>query len=100
LKALYLVLLLFVGLAISSKDGRDRWIYGAFAVATLLALIHYRQIPGLTHLRLPFWVPAANSRESTRENLNGLTIPCARNATPQSLRRVGTTGLSRPRDTR
>jgi hypothetical protein len=52
LKALYLVLLFFVGLAMSSKDGRDRWIYGALAVATLVALIHYRQIPGLSYWRL------------------------------------------------
>lgn len=54
LKALYIVLLIFIGLAFTSKDGRDRWIYGAFAVATLATLIHYRQIPGLNYWHWPF----------------------------------------------
>jgi hypothetical protein len=54
LRALFLALLVFVGLALNARDGRDRWIYFAFAAATLAALIHYRQIPGLSQLRLPF----------------------------------------------
>lgn len=49
LKLLYLVLIFFVGLALNSKDGRDRWIYFAFAAATVVALVHYRQIPWLYH---------------------------------------------------
>jgi hypothetical protein len=52
LKALYIVLLIFIGLTFTSKDGRDRWIYGAFAIATILVLMHYRQIPGLSHWHL------------------------------------------------
>ncbi len=42
---LSIALLFFVGLAVNSKSGWDRLIYGALAVATLAALIHYRQIP-------------------------------------------------------
>ncbi|EDY19243.1 hypothetical protein CfE428DRAFT_3420 [Chthoniobacter flavus Ellin428] len=54
LKALYLVLFFFVCLAFTSKDGRDRWIYGAFAVATLATIIHYRLIPSLYYWHSPF----------------------------------------------
>jgi hypothetical protein len=50
LKALYILLFIFISLTFTSKDGRDRWIYGVFAIATLAVLIHYRQIPGL-----PYW---------------------------------------------
>jgi hypothetical protein len=51
LKVLYIALLFFVGLALNTKDGRDRLIYGAFAVATLVAIIHYRQHPWLFPFR-------------------------------------------------
>jgi hypothetical protein len=50
-RVLFLVLLLFVGLTVTSKSGWDQWIYGALAVATLAALIHYRQIPTFFHWR-------------------------------------------------
>ena len=49
LKLLYLALIFFVGLALNSKDGRDRWIYFAFAAVTVAALIHFRQIPWVYH---------------------------------------------------
>jgi len=49
LKLLYVALIFFVGLALNSKDGRDRWIYFAFAAATVVALVHFRQIPWLYH---------------------------------------------------
>jgi hypothetical protein len=51
-QVLFIVLLLFVGLTVSSKDGLDRWIYGALTIATLAALIHYRQIPALSGWRV------------------------------------------------
>ena len=48
---LVIALLLFFGLTINAKDGWDRWIYGTLALATLAALIHYRQIPVLSGWR-------------------------------------------------
>jgi len=53
LKALYLLLVLFIGLALNARDGRDRWIYIAFLAATVVAIIHYRH-PNLSfsHWRL------------------------------------------------
>ena len=48
---LFIALLFFAGLTVTSKDGRDRWIYGLFTIATVAALIHYRQIPTLAGWR-------------------------------------------------
>jgi len=48
---LFILLLFFVCLTVTTKDGRDRWIYGAFAVATVFALLHYRQIHALSGWR-------------------------------------------------
>ena len=39
------------GATFTAKDGLDRWIYGAFALGTLAAAIHYRQIPILAGWR-------------------------------------------------
>jgi hypothetical protein len=48
---LIIVLLIFVGLTVTSKDGWDRWIYAAFTVATVAAIVHYRQFPALAGWR-------------------------------------------------
>ncbi len=48
---LIVALLLFVGLTVTSKDGWDRWIYGALSVVTLAVLIQFHPIPGLSALR-------------------------------------------------
>jgi len=48
---LIIALLVFVGLTVTSKDGWDRWIYGAFTVATVSAIIHFRQVPALSGWR-------------------------------------------------
>ncbi|MEI9896199.1 MAG: hypothetical protein WDN28_20625 [Chthoniobacter sp.] len=41
----------FVGLTVNSKDGWDRWIYAAFTVATLAAILHFRHVPALAGWR-------------------------------------------------
>lgn len=48
---LIIALLVFVGLTVTSKDGWDRWIYGAFTVATVFAIVHFRQVPALSGWR-------------------------------------------------
>jgi len=48
---LIIVLLIFVGLTVTAKDGWDRWIYAAFTVATVAAIVHYRQFPALAGWR-------------------------------------------------
>ena len=45
---LILVLIVFVGLTVTSKDGWDRLIYGAITIATLVALYHYRDHLGFS----------------------------------------------------
>jgi hypothetical protein len=49
---MFLVPLFLAGLAMTSHDRRDRWIYGTLAVATLAALIHFGQVPPPTHWHL------------------------------------------------
>jgi len=48
---MFLVPLFLAGLAVTSHDGRDRWIYGTLAVAALAALIHFGLVPPPTHWR-------------------------------------------------
>ena len=45
---LLIALLVFVGFTVTSKDGWDRWIYGAFTGATVFAIYHYRHVPALS----------------------------------------------------
>lgn len=44
-QVLFLALMFFVGLTVTSKSGSDRWIYGVLAIATVAALIHFHNIP-------------------------------------------------------
>ncbi len=48
---MFLVPLFLAGLAVTSHDRRDRWIYGTLAVAALAALIHFGKVPPPTHWR-------------------------------------------------
>jgi hypothetical protein len=50
-RVLLIALLLFIGMTVTCKDGWDRWIYGAFTVVTMAALIHYRDVPSLAGWR-------------------------------------------------
>ena len=46
-RVLTVALSIFIGLAVTTKDGWDRWIYAAFAVATGYALFQFRDNPML-----------------------------------------------------
>ena len=48
---LFIALLFFIGLTVTTKDGWDRLIYGALTLVTVAAIIHYRQIPALAGWR-------------------------------------------------
>ncbi len=50
-RVLFIALLILAGLTVTTKDGRDRWIYGALTIATVVALLHYRQIHALSSWR-------------------------------------------------
>ena len=46
-----LIPLFLAGLAITSQDGLNRWIYGLLTLGAVAALVHFGQIHVPTHLR-------------------------------------------------